>query len=71
MAAEMKTRLDERERTLEALADATPENLKRLEADLAARQAESSRLQAQSQALAVGVELALALSRTRDSPRRR
>jgi exonuclease SbcC len=62
MAAEMKTRLDERERTLEALADATPENLKRLEGELEAGRLEAKRLHGQSKALALGLEQSLRLT---------
>jgi exonuclease SbcC len=65
MAAEMKTRLDERERALEALADATPANLQRLESDLQTRKAEAGRLQDQSKALATGLDFAIALAASR------
>jgi exonuclease SbcC len=67
VAAELKTRLDERERELAGLADATPENAKRLEAELAAKQAESQRLAGEIKALEVGVTLAVALNQARQA----
>jgi len=66
IAAELKTRLDERERELAGLAEATPENRDRLEAEVAEKRREAERLQAESLALADGLALAQALSQARD-----
>jgi exonuclease SbcC len=66
IAAELRTRLDERERELAGLAEATPENLERLEGELAERRVRQTQLQVETQFLAEGVELALALERERD-----
>lgn len=65
-AAELKTRLDERERTLADLADATPESLTRMEGVLEEKRRTRVRLQAEVQTLAAGLELAQALGRERE-----
>lgn len=67
MAAEMKTRLDERERALELLADATPEKVRELKQELSGREVEKERLKTQSQAIERGVELAVVLTRSREA----
>jgi exonuclease SbcC len=67
MAAEMRTRLDERERALAALADATPERLRDLKQQMAGREADQARLAAESAALERGRALAVVLTQTRDA----
>ena len=66
LAAELKTRLDERERELAALAEATPESLRRLEQELDERRDEATRLQAAARTLADGLELAATLTQARE-----
>jgi exonuclease SbcC len=65
IAAELKTRLDERERALEALADATPENAALLQEELNRRRAEATCLQEQCRIVAGGLELAVSLNSAR------
>jgi DNA repair protein SbcC/Rad50 len=67
MATEMKTRLDERERALEALADATPDKVRELKHELSAREDEKKRLESQSKAVERGYEFAVVLTRTREA----
>ena len=66
LAAELKTRLDERERELAALAEATPESLRRIEQELGERRDEATRLQAAARTLADGLELAATLTQARE-----
>ena len=66
LAAELKTRLDERERELAALAEATPESLRRIEQELGERRDEATRLQAEARTLADGLELATTLTQARE-----
>jgi exonuclease SbcC len=58
IASELNVRMTERERELQGLADATPENLKALEDALTSRRLEATRLEAEAMALSQGVELA-------------
>ena len=67
MAAEMKTRLDERERALELLADATPEKVKELRYDLAEREQEKRHLGDAVKTAERGLDLATALTRAREA----
>lgn len=66
LAGNLKERIDERQRELSGLADATPENLARLEGELAQRFEEGSRLQAEADSLARGLKLASALGQARE-----
>ncbi len=61
IAGELRTRLDERGQRLAALSDATPENLRALERELAKTRVDAERLAQEQQALAGGVEVATAL----------
>jgi DNA repair protein SbcC/Rad50 len=65
MATDMRTRLDERERALELLADATPEKARELKQQLTEREAEKTRLTAQAAAVERGQALAIVLTQTR------
>jgi exonuclease SbcC len=67
MAAEMKTRLDERERAMEALADATPAKVKELKTRLDEREAEKEQLKAAAEAAEHGHGFAVALAQARDA----
>jgi exonuclease SbcC len=67
MAAERRTRLDERERALELLVDATPEKVKELKRELAEREQEKSRLKEATEAAERGQELASTLAQARES----
>jgi DNA repair protein SbcC/Rad50 len=67
MAAEMKTRLDERERALEALADATPERVRELKLELSGLEDEKKRLKTLVKTVERGYEFAVVLTRTREA----
>jgi DNA repair protein SbcC/Rad50 len=67
MATEMKTRLDERERALEALADATPDRVRELKHELVEVEAEKKRLKVQSKTVERGYEFAVVLTHTREA----
>jgi len=67
LATEMRTRLDERERALELLADATPERVAELKRLLKQREAEKEQLQTAAKAIERGYELATILVQTRDA----
>ena len=67
MAAERKTRIEEREHTLASLAEATPENVKRLEGELKAAGQHLEVVQTQSKSLEQGVTLATALKLAQDA----
>jgi exonuclease SbcC len=66
MASELKTRLEERDRELAALAEATAENRERLQTELCAREDEVRRYRAEATSVGAAVELAAALNRARD-----
>jgi exonuclease SbcC len=61
IAREQKVRLDEREREITSLADATPESVARMEAELAKHQADAERLAAEATAVSAAVELSTAV----------
>jgi exonuclease SbcC len=65
MAAEMRTRLDERERALQALADATPEKVRDLRKQLSDRESEKTRLADEATAVERGQALAVVVTETR------
>ncbi|HEU0074226.1 MAG TPA: SMC family ATPase, partial [Dehalococcoidia bacterium] len=67
MATEMRTRLDERERALELLADATPEKVAELKQQLERREAEKQQLKDAATAVERGYELAAVLALTHDA----
>jgi exonuclease SbcC len=67
MASEMQARLDERERALEALADATPARVQEMKQQLEDRETEKKGLKATAKAAERGHELALILKSTRDA----
>ncbi len=67
MAAETGTRLEERERALEALADATPEKVEDLKQQLTDRQSERQVHETAANAANRGYEVALLLSRSREA----
>ena len=71
MSAELKTRMDERQRSLDSLSEATPENVKRLDAELkgAAEQLEATTAGLKS--LERGMTLATALQQAQDALRLR
>jgi DNA repair protein SbcC/Rad50 len=66
MASELKTRLEERDRELAALAEATPEHRDRLQTELCAREDEVRRYRAEATSVAAALELAAALSRAQE-----
>ena len=66
IASEMKARVDERERELAGLADATPESERRLRDELEATKQDAGRLQAEATSLTAGIELAQTLSQARE-----
>ena len=66
-AAEMRTRLEERERSLESLAEATPQKVAELKQELTDREAARERLRSASKATERGYELAVILAQRRES----
>ena len=67
MASETGTRLEERERALEALADATPQKVEELKHQLTDRQGERQLHEAAAKAANRGYEVAVALARAREA----
>ncbi len=67
MAGETKIKLDERKRTLDALADATPENMLRLEAERDAAIGQIEALKCTLESLDGAVVLAMTLNRAREA----
>ena len=67
MSSEMKARIEEREHQLAGLADATPDNVKRLETDLDAAGAQLEGVRTELQTLEQGVTLATALKQAQDT----
>jgi exonuclease SbcC len=65
IAREQKVRLDEREREIASLVDATPESVARMEAELAQHQADASRLAAEATSLSAAIELSVAVDAAR------
>ncbi len=67
MAAEISTRLEEREHAIESLADATPEKARDLKQQLADREGEREVHEAAVKAASHGYDLAAALAQMRDA----
>jgi DNA repair protein SbcC/Rad50 len=67
MASEMKTRLDERERALDMLVDATPERMAELKREVASHEAEKKQLDQEAKAIERGYDLAVVLTRGREA----
>ena len=67
MSAEMRTRIEEREHTLQGLAEATPDNVRRLEGELKVAGGQLEGVQIELKSLEQGMTLATALKQAQDA----
>ncbi len=67
ISAERKTRIEEREHQLAALAEATPENVRRLETEMKSAGVQLEGVQVELKSLEQGVVLATALKQAQDA----